>query len=340
MDNATYIRFTTEDRTYFSIIKKELNHIALQAGFDSQKLDDLELVIAEMTANLQKHPAGGEILMGLFAEPDHCYIDLICIDNSTGSSNVKGINADSAAARNELGISLAEIKRLSDKFDLYSAKGWGSIVLSRIYKTKPATRTGPAAKIEIRPLVIAMPGQVISGDGTYYETDEHYFKLLVADGLGHGEEASFAVNEAFKAFKGSNSNSPAAIIKDIHLNILKTRGIVGTVVVFDFAKKVWSMAGVGNIGTRMSNFLGVKNQMSHNGIIGHNIPNMINDQQISLNDYHQITLCSDGMKSKWELSKYEGINRCDLSIQAAAIYKDFARHSDDMSVVIVKINHL
>lgn len=336
MGNATYIRFATDDRSYFSIIKKELNHIAIQSGFDSQKLTDLDLIVSEMITNLQH--SSGEILVGHFPEADNCYIELISIDHGSGTTYLKDF--DNAAARNDLGISLAEIKRLSDKFDLYSLKGWGTIVLSRMYKTIPAPRIGPAAKIEIRPLVIAMPGQAVSGDGTCYTIDEQYFKLLVADGLGHGEEANYAVKEAGQAFKASTSNSPGAIIKDIHLSILRTRGIVGTVVVFDFVKKTWAMAGVGNISIRMSNFLGVKNLMSHNGIIGHNIPNVINSQMIPLNDYHQITLCSDGMKSRWELSKYEGINRCDLSIQAAAIYKDFARHTDDMSVVIAKINQL
>lgn len=338
MDNATYIRFATDDRSYFSIIKKELNHAALQSGFNVQKLNDLDLIISEMVSNLHKHVTGGEILIGLFQEPDQCYIEMISIDSGSGTNYVKDV--DNAAARNDLGISLAEIKRLSDKFDLYSTKGWGTIVLSRVYQVKPTLRTGAASRIEIRPLIIAMPGQSVSGDGTCYRIDDHYFKLLVADGLGHGAEANYAVKEASKAFMASTFHSPSALIKDVHLNILNTRGIVGTVVVYDFLKKVWTMAGVGNIGTRMSNFLGVKNQMSHNGIIGHNIPNTINDQQISLNDYHQITLCSDGMKPRWELSKYEGINRCDLSIQAAAIYKDFARHTDDMSVVIAKINQL
>lgn len=116
--------------------------------------------------------------------------------------------------------------------------------------------------------------------------------------------------------------------------------MVATIVVFDAVKKTWTMAGVGNITTRMSNFLDIKNQMSYNGIIGHNIPNIMNDQEAALNTFHQVTLCSDGIKSRWELAKYPGINRCDLSIQAAAIYKDYARHTDDMSVVIAKINTL
>ena len=340
MVDATYIRFAADDRSYFSILKKEICQPALKAGFDTEKLNELDLIISEMTSNLHKYAVNGEILAGLFKEKDNFYVELISIDHGPGMAYPQQMIANGFSSENSLGTGLGSIKRMSDKFDLYSIKGWGTIILSRVYKKPPVPRTGTAAKIDIRPLVITMPGQQVSGDGTCYDITDTHLKLLVADGLGHGEEANYAVKEAAKAFMASTYFSPALIIKDIHQSIVKTRGIVGFVVIFDFLKQVWTMVGVGNITTRMSNFLEIKNQMSYNGIIGHNIPNVINDQIISINDYHQITLCSDGMKPRWEPSKYPGINRCDLTIQAAAIYKDFARHTDDMSVVIAKISQL
>ena len=77
--------------------------------------------------------------------------------------------------------------------------------------------------------------------------------------------------------------------------------------------------------------------MSYNGIIGHNIPNTMNDQSILLADYSQFAACSDGIKSRWDLSKYPSIYKHDLTILAAAIYKDFARKTDDMTIVVGKI---
>jgi len=339
MVDATYVRFAANDRSYFSILKKEIRLKAEKAGFDVKKLNDIDLIIAEITSNLHKYAKDGELLAGLFFQADNCYLELISIDHGPGM-NPQHMIADGFSTERNLGMGLGSIKRLSDKFDIYSIKDWGTIILSRIYQKLPQPRTGITAKIEIRPLVITMPGQIVSGDGTFYTLNDRYFKLLVADGLGHGEEANYAVNEAVTAFRASNADSPSAILKDIHGSILKTRGIVGAVVIFDFEKKYWNMAGIGNISTRMSNFLETKNQMSYNGIVGHNIPPTMNDQEMAAQSYHQVTLCSDGIKPRWELAKYPGINRCDLSIQAAAIYKDYARHTDDMSVVIAKINTL
>lgn len=338
MVDATHTRFIATDRSYFSIIKREIHEKAAAAGFDTNRLADLNLIVSEMTSNLHKYAKNGEILVGSFAEGTNHYIELISIDHGPGMSNPQKMMEDGHSTNNTLGLGLGSIKRLSDKFDIYSVKDWGTIILSRVYKKSNLHALKSTLGLDIRPLVIAMPGQEKSGDGTYYKVSEQYFKLLVADGLGHGEEANHAVNEGVNAFRSCPYNSPAQILKHIHQSIRGTRGMVGTIAVFDFTAKNWKVAGVGNITTRLSNFMDIKNLMSHNGIIGLNIPVTINDQEVSFDDYHQITLCSDGIKARWEWSKFPGINRCDLSIQVAAIYKEFARHTDDMSVVMAKIN--
>jgi anti-sigma regulatory factor (Ser/Thr protein kinase) len=340
MVDATYIRFSANDRSYISILKKELRQQAETAGFDAPKLNDIDIIIAELTSNLHKYATDGELLAGLFYQPDNCYLELISIDHGPSMNNPQQMVADEVSTERMKKTGLGSIKGLSDKFDIYSIKEWGTIILSRVYQSPMQPLIAAALKIDIRQMVISMPGQTVSGDGTYYSADERYLKMLVADGLGHGKDANYAVQEAVIAFKASTADSPSAILKDIHTAILKTRGMVGMVIVFDKVRKTWKLAGVGNITTRMSNFLGTKNLMSYNGIIGHNMPSIMNDQEVALDNFHQVTLCSDGIKPRWETAKYPGINRCDLSIQAAAIYKDYASHTDDMSVVIAKINIL
>ena len=78
--------------------------------------------------------------------------------------------------------------------------------------------------------------------------------------------------------------------------------------------------------------------MSYNGVIGMNIPNTLNEQVIKHERGQTLILCSDGIKTRWELNKFVGIFKYDLSILAAAIYKDFGRRTDDMSVLVSRIN--
>jgi len=339
MVDATHTSFAAGDRSYFSFIKKDIHRMAEDAGFTAKRLADLDLIVSEITSNLHKYAVDGELLAGLFREGENYYIELISIDNGPGMLSAQKMMVDGVSTAGTLGMGLGSIKRLSDKFDIYSAKGWGTILLSRIYsKNILPVVSELRARLDVRQIVVALPGQQKSGDGTYHKVSDEYFKLMVADGLGHGDAANHAVNEAVKAFRSCPWHSPAEIINYIHKSIKGTRGMVATIIVFDFKLKKWKVAGVGNITTRMSNIMEIKNLMSHNGIIGLNIPSTINDQEVSLDQYHQVSSCSDGIKARWEWSKFPGINRCDLTIQAAAIYKDFARRTDDMSVVLAKIN--
>lgn len=333
MVNATHVSFRADDRSYFSILKKEIHARVLESGYSEKKIGEIDIIVSEMTSNLFKHATGGEILFGNFSDDDE-YVEIISIDNGPGMSDPIRMINDGISSTNTLGHGLGSIKRLSDKFDLYSQKGWGTIALSRVYKKSLLNSKRPP--VDIRSVIVAKPGETLSGDGSYYKISGESLKLLVADGLGHGPEANRAVNEAVNAFKACPANSPIEIIQYIHTSIKKTRGIVGTVALFNFKSKRWSIAGIGNISTKLLNPLGYRNYMSYNGIMGHNIPNSMKEQEFSSEDFQQMILCSDGLKTRWE-PKFPSINKYDLSVLAAALYKDYARKTDDMSVVVAKI---
>jgi anti-sigma regulatory factor (Ser/Thr protein kinase) len=335
MVDATHKSFDASDRSYYAIIKKEIHNLATSAGFPVKKIAELDIIIAELTSNLHKYGQGGELLLAHRQLPDKEYIEVICMDNGPGMQDVYRMMADGFSSSNSMGHGLGSIKRLSDEFDIFSVKGWGTILLSRVFKTPP-----PKLRLEKKPciaaLVVAKPNEIVSGDGYYVKSTGRGVKLMIADGLGHGVEANAAIQKAVEAFKQCPYDSPVEIIRYIHPAVRKTRGLVATFACFDTQQKVVRIAGVGNISAKLSGPLLSKTPLAYNGIIGHNIPNTMNEQVMSLNDYPQLTLCSDGIRSRWELNKYPGIARCDASIQAAAIYKDFARRTDDMSIIITK----
>ena len=336
MVDATHVSYRADDRSYFSILKKEIHNRASEANFSLRKIGEIDIIVSEMTSNLNKHAADGEILLGHVKDDFQEYLEIISIDNGPGMSDPTKMLADGFSTTSTLGHGLGSIKRLSDTFELYTQKGWGTIALSRVYK-----KSGVTAKlqnIDIKSLVVAKPGETVSGDGTYYKLSENYFKLLVADGLGHGIEANKAVNEAVTAFRSCPFHTPVEILQYLHHAIRKTRGIVATVVVYDIHSKSWNIAGIGNISAKMLGaFNANKSHISYNGILGHNIPGSMKTQSFSLGDFQQIILCSDGLKSRWDQSKYPLIHKYDSSVLAAALYKDYARKTDDMSVVITKI---
>ncbi|GAB2684696.1 serine/threonine protein kinase [Mucilaginibacter koreensis] len=338
MVDATHTSYPAGDRSYYSIIKKDIHQRAIEAGLNESKLADLDIIVAEITSNLHKYAVDGEILFGEGKDQHGKYLEVIAIDNGPGIADTSRMMQDGFSTGTTLGHGLGSIKRLSDKFDLFSMKDWGTVVLSRMYKSSPPERPGHTGSFEIKPLVVAKTGETVSGDATYFKSDGKTVKLLVADGLGHGIEANNAVNEAVAAFKQCPYDSPVDILRFLHHGIRKTRGMVGNVSVFDLERKTLHIAGIGNISAKFLHSRGdIKNHISYNGIIGHNIPNTMNSQHFNFADYNLLVLCSDGIKSRWDLSKYTGIFKCDSAVLAAALYKDFSRRNDDTSVVVVKL---
>jgi anti-sigma regulatory factor (Ser/Thr protein kinase) len=335
MVDATHISFSADDRSYFSLIKKEIHRRATEAGLAEARINQLDLIVAEMTSNLFKYSNDGELLLGVFPNLGSPYIELISIDNGPGMINPARMMQDGVSTSNTLGHGLGSMKRLSDTFELYSQVGWGTILLSRVYNDPVKGKV--KNDVVMRPIVVFKPGEKTSGDGFTYKKTDKYIKMMLADGLGHGPEANFAVNEAAAAFKVFPDYSPTETIRFLHSSIKKTRGAVINIIGYDFLRKVWTSAGVGNIALRMSGPVNFKNHMSYNGIVGHNIPNTMNDQEYSAEEFNQVMLCSDGIKTRIDMARYPLMYKYDVSILAAAIYKDHARRNDDMSVVIAKV---
>jgi anti-sigma regulatory factor (Ser/Thr protein kinase) len=336
MDNSIHTSFNASDRSYFSILKKDIHNIVAGGGFSEQKTAEIDIIVAEMASNLVKHGGGGEILLRLITDGGNPGVELISIDNGKGMSDPLKMLEDGISTSNTLGQGLGAIKRLSETFQIYSLKDWGTIQLSRVYKEPfPAMRKATIA--DVRSVIVPKPGETASGDGFAYTATSEHFRLFIGDGLGHGEEASKAINKALQSFTTSKETSPEQIIRHVHNGVKKTRGLVGTAAVYSFKEKVWRICGVGNISTRTQIGQSVKNYMSYNGIIGLNIPNTLNEQEVPGERGQLIILCSDGIRTRWELQKYTGIYKFDLSIIAAAIYKDFSRKTDDMCVIVGRI---
>jgi len=336
MANTEHISFNANDKSYLSILKKEIHKIALQAGFEQKRLNEIDIIVSELASNLVKHASGGEILAGVISNARGIALELIGIDSGPGIADPAKMLLDGSSTTMTLGQGLGSIKRFSDTFELYTKRGWGTILLSRIYKD-PSKEKKKGEKILLRGLVVAKTGESVSGDGWQGITQKGVLKILIADGLGHGKEADHATKQAIKAFTECRETSPSEILRYIHQSIKRTRGCVATVVISDEANKLWTICGIGNISTKLSSFSDSKSYLPYNGIVGHNIPHTLNNQELSQNDYQQITLCSDGIKSRWEHSKHSFIQKYDLTVQAAALYKDYGRRTDDMSVIIGRV---
>ncbi|WP_205748158.1 ATP-binding SpoIIE family protein phosphatase [Dyadobacter luticola] len=305
------------------------------AGFSAKRIAEMEIVVSEIGTNLLRHAGGGEIIVRYMSDSPGGGIEILSIDNGPGMADPLKMMEDGVSTKGTLGQGLGAVRRLSDQLQIYSVPGWGTILLTRLFDNNHVQEK--TARLGIFPIVIPKPGETYCGDGYGWKANPNFIKVMLADGLGHGSLAHDASQKAIHAFQKSVYNTPHQILMDVHQQVKSTRGLVATVAVYDLLKKTWQICGVGNISTRLQDAISSKSYLPYNGIVGVNVPRQLESQTVLSEPGRHLTLCSDGVSSRWDLSKHAGAFRCDQSILAAVIYKDFARHTDDTAVVIVKV---
>jgi anti-sigma regulatory factor (Ser/Thr protein kinase)/NifU-like protein involved in Fe-S cluster formation len=340
MDVKHHQRFQLADRSFANIVKRDITRMAESHGFSQTEVGRVNIVVSEMASNLLKHsPKGGEILVKYTSAKA---LEIICLDEGPGMKDPQRMLEDGTSTTGTAGEGLGAIMRQSHTFDFYTQLGSGTVILCRIYKGLQEAPKNKS-KFEVATVTVPKPNEHSCGDGFALHEANNNCYFIALDGLGHGAAASVASQEAEAAFLSNYSVDPAQNLRQIHSSIRKTRGAVGTIVHINHSQKKMSYCGIGNIAGRMYTIDGPaisnaasKNIIAYNGILGHNIPNTLNTQTYEWDNYKLLILHSDGIKSRWDLSKYPNLHRHDSSIIAALVYRDFRRETDDSLVVVAR----
>ncbi|TPE42820.1 ATP-binding protein [Pontibacter mangrovi] len=343
MDVNQHQRFNLPDKTYASIAKREITRMAEAAGMSPGDVGRLNIVVSEMASNLAKHaPQGGELLVRTLSASPTEGIEVICLDNGPGMTDPTRMQQDGVSTYGSAGEGLGAIKRQSDVFDLYSQQGLGTIILSRVFKPgKTPALLKKSSRFEIGYVMVPKPKETLCGDGLAIHERDNGIYLLALDGLGHGANAHEAAQAAVDIFNASPTLSPAEALRNIHQQIKRTRGAVGFAAHISTDQRL-SYCGIGNIAGKLYspettiNGSHYKNIISYNGILGHNIPTTLNNQLLEWGRHRTLILHSDGIKSRWDLSKYHSLNRHLPTTVAALLYRDHGRQSDDTLVVVCR----
>lgn len=337
MDDTVLLNYKINDRSYVSYVKREIHNLVVAEGFGSQKVGEIDIVVSELTSNLVKFAEEGELLYRVSTDENGTFFEIYCIDGGKGIPNLARMRQDGVSTSETLGQGLGAIERLSYSSSIFTNTDWGTVVHSKIYKKEVAPLKNKKT-IDFGMVQVCCPGEKVCGDGYAVKRFGNGYQFFMGDGLGHGANAHEAAEEAIVAFKECKEKSPSEVLRYIHLQTKKTRGLVATVVYLDFEAKKWTICGIGNISTSIYTGLSAKNYTPYNGIVGHNIPRTINDSFQILEKYQTLIMHSDGLRTRWNLSELPGILKFDPNIIAAALYKDNARHNDDMTLFAAKIN--
>jgi len=337
MDKA-FTNYLIEERSYVSYVKREIHLEVSNAHFSETKVGEIDIIVSELTSNLIKHAGSGEVLYRTTNVGGNSIFEIICIDKGPGMADVSRMMKDGVSTTQTLGHGLGAVERLSSFAQFYSLPKWGTIAYAVVSTREEKFVRKTGLDVAIRALCVCKPRETACGDGYGLKQTDESVKIFFGDGLGHGEQAKAAVDAARNVFMESNSAEPSDIIRQMHEKVRRTRGLVTAIAVFDRQLNRWKLCGVGNIVMRLYNGIEYKNYMSYNGTVGLNIPNSVNNSTFAAEKNQHLIMCSDGIRSRWDLNSYPSIFKYDCTILAAALYRDFTRGNDDASVLIAKVS--
>lgn len=331
--NHTFKSVAITDRSSVSEARRVAMSAALSLGFSEQRRSDVGIVASEAANNICLHAQTGEVLVCSFESENATWLDLLALDNGPGISDVSRAFEDGYSTAGTHGQGLGAIQRLSDASSLYSLAHRGSVLWSRLGKTRSLRYPHFG--------VVSVPihGETACGDSFVALPDASKSLYMMVDGLGHGIHAAEAANEAVSVVRASAGEATTEILTRVHGALKKTRGAAMSLVLVDYERQMAVCSGVGNITTAVMTGTATRNVPSQNGTLGAVLPR-IQEYTYPIEPHSTLMMYSDGLTSKCSLTGYPGLQNRHPQLIAGLLYRDFSRRRDDATVLYAPLGGL
>jgi anti-sigma regulatory factor (Ser/Thr protein kinase) len=327
------VAFSITHASDVAAARRRGQQMADDMGFDETRAGQLAIIITEVATNIVKHGIAGKLFVG----PAHTGvpgIDVIAFDTGPGMADVDLCLRDGVSSAGTAGNGLGALQRLSDQFDIYSARDKGTALFMRLFRDAPDAVAG--SRLEVGALSLPLAGEDETGDAWGVAVDDDGANLVGIDGLGHGPVAAEAALAAIDAFTLVASSEPTRVLENADKAMRSTRGAAMAAARIDFVRDEVRFAGIGNIGASVYDDDGVRRQLvSHNGIVGNNM-RKVQEFTAPCSVGALCILHSDGLSTQWSLESYPGLQARHPALIAAVLMRDFARLRDDAMVLVVR----
>lgn len=329
------IHIAVQESSQVAAARRRASALATQAGLDEHRAGVCAVIASEMGTNLVKHAKDGEIFLRELSHPPLHGIEVLALDRGPGMGNLTRAMQDGHSTAGTYGTGLGAIRRMASDFDIHSMPGRGTVLMARVWDQPLDTRHSrpPIAGV----IGKAVHGETVSGDSWLYMASDRRTVCAIADGLGHGPLAANASSCAIERLRASGDVPLVEQLTRVHGALRTTRGAALGVVEIHRDQQIAKFAGIGNIMAVILDQGTIRQMVSHNGILGHQM-NRVTEFQYPWSESAILVMCSDGINTRWDLKSYDGLLSRDPSLIAAVLYRDFTRGRDDATVVVYKHN--
>jgi anti-sigma regulatory factor (Ser/Thr protein kinase) len=334
--NPTQTIHHISESSGIAAVRRAGNNLAAMLGFNETAAGKAALVITEAATNIFKHAGSGDILLRGLEHGGVHGMEIMAIDKGPGFANLELAMRDGISTAGSYGVGLGAMQRVADEFDLYTDRQHGTALRMAVWA--PAAPQ-PMSSWTVGAVCLPLPSEHECGDAWAVAGESEQLLVMVADGLGHGPEAARASQAAVAIVHPSAVFAPTPLLQLAHGALRGTRGAALAVACLDSGAQELRFAGIGNITVSLHGGGAARHLVSHNGIVGSNM-RKVQEFALPLGSDAMLIMHSDGLGTRWDLERYPGLALRHPSLIAAVLYRDYARHRDDVTVVVAQRNRV
>jgi len=340
-----------KDDSQVGAARRAVHRYASRAGFREEQLSDLDIVVQEIGTNAVRYATSGGCLHWREAPGDEPGIELFYADKGPGIYDLERALRDGVSTGGSLGTGFGAMRRLLDEFDAHSVpKGttrrlsnarrthYGTVILGRKWVEQARDSEGDrhrGAARRVGSWSRPRPGEELNGDAYFVSEYDGELLLAVIDGLGHGRGANEAARAAIETLEQWRGEPLSELVWGVHESLRTTRGAVMGVVVVNRSRESFTYAGVGNIEVRLLGSTEPGRPVPSNGTLGARLSS-VRVWPHRLAEGTTLVLASDGISATWDITSYPGLAAKSPQMLAGVLLRDFARNSDDATVLVYK----
>lgn len=320
------------DLTSVSEARRAVQQVADPLGMNDVKAGEAAIVVTEAARNAVVHGRGGQLLLAGYRldQGEEARLLILALDSGPGIPDLPRAMQDGFSTSSTPGTGLGAIRRLATHFEVFSSIKGTAVMAEVVQRRTPMPRL-----LDIAGFAVPVAGEHACGDACCWVQTDNRCAITLVDGLGHGFYAAEAAEEAVRIFQKYASQPPAEVLAHMHDALKKTRGAAAAVAEIRPLSGTLTFAGVGNISATVLSKALSRSLVSHSGTLGH-VMARIQEFKVEWPRDAVLVMHSDGVQTRWDLSRYPGLTARSSALIAGVLFRDFRRERDDSSLIVVK----
>ncbi|ETX11970.1 hypothetical protein OCH239_18890 [Roseivivax halodurans JCM 10272] len=321
---------TIASRADVAAARQQARAEALQAGLSAERAEDIAIVATELSTNIIKYAGTGRFLAQAVPQPDGVCLALVACDEGPGIENLDQMRQDQVSGGDSAGIGIGAIERLSDRADVVTSSS-GTIWACAFDSADVKRPHG----LDIAGLRLSHPTEQVCGDAWGTVAHRAGVRLVLADGMGHGETAAEAGQIMVNACLRRPVDTPKQRLLQLAEEMARSRGGVASLLDLEPDMQRVCYGNLGNISGFYLRQGAQKRLVSRDGFVGSPRARPM-EEQMDLEPGDIFVLHSDGLRTIPPEVALRTTRHSALMI-AALLLLDPGRHRrDDISVAVAR----